>query len=47
MAMGIPGVLLAGPMLACFKIICQHVEALKPIGALIGDGSSLDTEAKK
>jgi predicted PurR-regulated permease PerM len=44
---GIPGVLLAGPMIACFKIICQHVNALKPIGALIGDGSSLDTETKQ
>ena len=44
---GIPGVLLAGPMIACFKIVCQHVEALKWIGALIGDGSSSDTEAKK
>ena len=44
---GIPGVLLAGPMIACFRIVCQHVEALKWIGALIGDGSSLDTETKK
>jgi predicted PurR-regulated permease PerM len=43
---GIPGVLLAGPMIACFKIICQHVEALKWIGALIGDGSSLDAEIR-
>jgi predicted PurR-regulated permease PerM len=44
---GIPGVLLAGPMIACFRIICQHVDALKSIGALIGDGSSSDTETKK
>lgn len=44
---GIPGVLLAGPMIACFRIVCQHVEALKWIGALIGDGSSFDTETKK
>jgi predicted PurR-regulated permease PerM len=44
---GIPGVLLAGPMIACFRIVCQHVAALKSIGALIGDGSSWDTETKK
>ena len=44
---GIPGVLLAGPMIACFRIVCQHVDALKSIGALIGDGSSWDTETKK
>jgi predicted PurR-regulated permease PerM len=44
---GIPGVLLAGPMIACFRIVCQHVDALKSIGALIGDGSSWDTGTKK
>lgn len=44
---GIPGVLLAGPMIACFRILCQHVEALKSIGALIGDGSPSDTETRK
>jgi predicted PurR-regulated permease PerM len=44
---GIPGVLLAGPMIACFRIVCQHVDALKSVGALIGDGSSWDTETKK
>ena len=44
---GIPGVLLAGPMIACFRIVCQHVDALKSIGALIGDGSSWDAEPKK
>jgi predicted PurR-regulated permease PerM len=44
---GIPGVLLAGPMIACFRIVCQHLDALKSIGALIGDGSSWDTETKK
>jgi predicted PurR-regulated permease PerM len=36
---GIAGVLLAGPLLACFRIVCQHVEALKSEGVLIGDGS--------
>jgi predicted PurR-regulated permease PerM len=34
------GILLAGPMLACLRIICQHVEALQSIGVLISDGST-------
>ena len=34
---GIVGVLLAGPMLACFRIICQHTQALRPIYVLIGE----------
>jgi predicted PurR-regulated permease PerM len=34
---GIIGVLLAGPLLACFRIVCQHTEALRPIYVLIGD----------
>lgn len=34
---GIIGILLAGPMLACFRIICQHTEALRPIYVLIGE----------
>jgi predicted PurR-regulated permease PerM len=29
---GIPGVLLAVPMLAAFKIVCDHVSALTPLG---------------
>jgi predicted PurR-regulated permease PerM len=44
---GIPGVLLAGPMIACFRIVCEHVDALKSIGVLIGDGSSSDTAIRK
>jgi predicted PurR-regulated permease PerM len=36
---GIVGILLAGPLLACFRIVCQHVESLQPISVLIGDGS--------
>jgi predicted PurR-regulated permease PerM len=40
---GIPGVLLAGPLIACFRIVCQHVEALKSTGVLIGNGSLSDT----
>lgn len=36
---GIVGILLAGPLLACFRIVCQHVESLRTICVLIGDGS--------
>ena len=35
---GIVGVLLAGPLIACLRIVCQHVEALSWLGILIGDG---------
>jgi predicted PurR-regulated permease PerM len=34
---GIPGVVLAIPLTAMFKIICDHVEPLKPFGFLIGE----------
>ena len=44
---GIAGVLLAGPLLACFRIVCQHVDALKSAGVLIGDGSLSDTASTK
>ncbi len=33
---GIPGIFLAIPLMAMFKIICDHVEPLKPYGFLIG-----------
>ncbi len=33
---GIPGILLAGPLLACFRIVCQHVRILHPVFILIG-----------
>jgi len=36
---GIVGVLLAGPLLACFRIVCQHTEALRPIYLLIGEAN--------
>jgi predicted PurR-regulated permease PerM len=32
---GIPGALLAVPLLAMFKILCDHVEALKPVAHII------------
>jgi predicted PurR-regulated permease PerM len=40
---GIVGVLLAGPMLACFRIICQHTQALHPIYVLIGEAKFEDS----
>ena len=33
---GIPGALLAVPLLAMFKILCDHVETLRPVGKVIG-----------
>ena len=33
---GIPGMVLAIPLLGITKIICDHVESLKPFGYLIG-----------
>lgn len=34
---GIPGMILALPLLGIIKIICDHIEPLKPYGFLIGD----------
>lgn len=34
---GIPGMILAVPLLGMIKIIADHVEALKPVGFLIGE----------
>lgn len=33
---GIPGALLAVPLVAAFKIVCDHVPKLEPIGELLG-----------
>jgi predicted PurR-regulated permease PerM len=41
---GFVGILLAGPLLACFRIVCQHTEALRPIYILIGE-ARLDEDA--
>ena len=35
---GIIGVLLAGPLIACLRIVCKHVDALNSLGIVIGDG---------
>ena len=34
---GIVGVLLAGPLLACFRILCKHLPSLRGISVLMGD----------
>jgi predicted PurR-regulated permease PerM len=34
---GIPGMILAIPLVGIFKIICDNVESLKPYGFLIGE----------
>ena len=36
MARTIPGMVLAIPLLAIVKIICDHIPSLKPYGYLIG-----------
>ena len=37
---GLPGVFLAIPLIAMIKIICDHIEPLKPYGFLIGEVNS-------
>lgn len=34
---GIPGIILAIPLTAIFKIICDHIDPMKPYGFLIGE----------
>jgi predicted PurR-regulated permease PerM len=34
---GLPGIFLAIPLMAMFKIVCDHIEPLKPFGFLIGE----------
>ena len=34
---GIPGMFLSIPLLAIVKLICDHIESLKPVGFLLGD----------
>ncbi|OFY84195.1 MAG: hypothetical protein A3F72_14295 [Bacteroidetes bacterium RIFCSPLOWO2_12_FULL_35_15] len=34
---GIPGIFLAIPLIAMLKIVCDHIESLKPYGFLIGE----------
>ncbi len=39
---GVAGVLLAVPLLAIFKILCDHVESLASIGAFLGERDSAE-----
>lgn len=41
---GIPGMILALPLLGIIKIICDHIEPLKPFGYLIGEEKKKDTK---
>lgn len=41
---GIPGIFLAIPLIAMVKIICDHVESLKPYGFLIGEIETVKAE---
>jgi predicted PurR-regulated permease PerM len=41
---GIPGIVLAIPLTAMFKIICDHIEPLKPYGFLIGEIETVKAE---
>lgn len=41
---GIVGVLLAGPLIACLRIVCKHVDALSSLGIVIGDGQHSVTD---
>ena len=34
---GIPGMFLSMPLLAIIKLVCDHIEPLKPLGYLLGD----------
>jgi predicted PurR-regulated permease PerM len=43
---GIPGIILAIPLTAILKIICDHIEPLKPYGFLIGEIESTKKELR-
>jgi predicted PurR-regulated permease PerM len=42
---GIPGIILAIPITAMVKIVCDHIEPLKPYGFLIGEIESSNKES--
>jgi len=43
---GIPGMLISIPLTAIFKVLCDHIEALKPWGFLIGDTVPASAQAR-
>lgn len=45
MLWGIPGMVLAIPILGIIKIVCDHIEPLKPYGFLIGQGAKKKEES--
>lgn len=45
MIWGIPGMILAIPILGIIKIICDHIESLKPYGFLIGEDKKPKSES--
>ncbi len=44
---GIPGMILAIPLMGIVKIVCDHVDALKPFGELIGEEKKAPGKIKK
>ena len=34
---GVPGAFVAVPLLATFKILCDHIDALRPVGEFLGE----------
>lgn len=44
---GIPGMVVAIPILGVTKIICDHIDSLRPIGELIGEDKKEDSGFKK
>ncbi|GAA4341270.1 AI-2E family transporter [Flaviaesturariibacter amylovorans] len=44
---GIPGMILAIPLVGIFKIVCDHVEPLQPYGYLLGQDKKEDGGLKK
>lgn len=42
---GIPGIFIAIPLIAMFKIVCDHIEPLKPYGFLIGEIETVKGES--
>jgi predicted PurR-regulated permease PerM len=44
---GVPGMVLAIPVLAIVKVICDHIEPLKPYGYLIGEEKKDDKKDNK
>jgi predicted PurR-regulated permease PerM len=44
---GLPGVLLAIPLVAMLKIICDHIDSLKPFGYLVGETDNVRKKRKE